>query len=184
MKWIWILILTAMVASPVHSKERLGFPFDQTTRITFIRLGDISADAGQQFVLKVENGQWTIERRISRYHATFEDISEERAHEILAAFSDLYKHWQKSPYRDRKKPTYSLYISINETWNTALRVKDRGSPELNHLIKLIEYPDGVVLNEVKKSKAPGVIRASSEGDKEESEEDGQSPPETGSGEQP
>jgi hypothetical protein len=150
-----------MTAVPVHSKERLAFPFDQTTRITFIRLGDIKADSGQQFVLTLQEGQWSIERRISRYSATYEDISADRAYEILTAFSELYAHWQDSPYRDSEKLGYSLFISINDTWQTALRVKDRGSPELRRVISIIEYPDGVVLNPLRPSNAPGIIRASS-----------------------
>lgn len=166
MKWMWTILLSAVIAAPVIAQERLGFPFDQTTRISFIRLGNIKSDAGQQFALTVKEGQWIIERRISRYSATFEDISPDRAYEILTAFSELYKHWQNSPYRDTEKYGYSLYVSINDTWQTTLRVKDRGSPELRNLIELIEYPTGLVLNEVKPSNAPGVIRASTTEDPE------------------
>ncbi len=160
MNWMWVIVVSALMVAPVYSKERLGFPFDQTTRVSFIRLGNVTTDAGQQFALTVKEGQWIIERRISRYHATYEDISPDRAYEILTAFSELYFHWQNSPYRATEKNGYSLYVSINDTWQTTLRVKDRGSPELRRVINLIEYPDGVVLNEVRKSDAPSDIRAS------------------------
>lgn len=166
MKWMWMLILSGLIVAPGYSKERLGFPFDQTTRVTFIRLGNIEMDAGQQFSLTLKDGQWFIERRISRYSATYEDISPDRAYEILTAFSELYGHWQDSPYRDTTKNGYSLYLSINETWQTTIRVRDRGSPELRRVIDLIEYPDGLVLNEVKKDNAPGMINASTTEDPE------------------
>ena len=36
-----------------------------------------------------------------------------------------------------------------------LRVKDRGSSELNRLIELIEYPDGTDLKKIKEDEASG-----------------------------
>ena len=153
MKWICTLILAAMMVATVCAKERHKFPFDQATRITFIRLGNIKADGGPQFVLADKQGQWTIERRLSRTYASAEDISTERADEFLTAFSELYSYWQDTPYRDSKKKGYSLYIAINDTWQMNLRVKDRGSPELNRLIELIEYPDGMDLKKVKEGEA-------------------------------
>jgi hypothetical protein len=153
MKWICTLILTVMTTAAVGAKERLNFPFDQATRITFIRLGNLTADAGQQFALTVKQGQWSIERRISRSHASFEDIPPEKAAEILAAFAELYSYWQDSPYRESSRNGYSLYISINDTWQMSMRVKDRGSPTLKRLINLIEYPNGLVLKE-EKAEAP------------------------------
>ncbi len=170
MKWILTLALAAWAASSAYCKERLAFPFDQTSRITFIRLGTVEADAGQQFVLENKTGQWVIQRRISRYNSISEDITDERAHEMLAAFSDLYTHWQNAPYRDTRKNGYSLFISINETWQIALRVKDRGSPELNRLLELIEYPDGLVLEEEKEDELPNEIRAASDGEPEDTED--------------
>ena len=155
MKWICTLILTAMTVATVCAKERLKFPFDQATRVTFIRLGNVKSDTGPQFVLADKQGQWTIERRLSRTHASAEDISPERADEFLTAFSELYSYWQDTPYRDSRNKGYSLYISINDTWQIHLRVKDRGSPELNRLIELIEYPDGMDLKKVKEGEASG-----------------------------
>ena len=155
MKLIWALIFASLIVFPVTSKERLSFPFDQTTRITFIRLGNVELDAGQQFALTLREGQWSIERRISRYSATYEDITPDEAYEILAAFSELYKHWQDAPYRDTSKNGYSLYLSINETWQTTIRVRDRGSPELRKVIELIEYPTGLVLHREKPEDAEG-----------------------------
>jgi hypothetical protein len=163
MKLIWALILVSLTAFPVQSKERLPFPFDQSTRVTFIRLGNIELDAGQQFALSFRDGQWTIERRISRYSATYQDISPDEAYEILKAFSEVYRRWQNSPYRDVTKNGYSLYISIDQTWQTTIRVRDRGSPELRQLIKTIEYPVGLVLNEVRTNNVPGEIQASTAG---------------------
>ncbi len=163
MKWIWTLLLAAMTTSAVCAKERLNFPFDQATRITFIRLGNLSADAGQQFALTVKQGQWSIERRISRSHASFEDIPPEQAREILAAFSELYSYWQDAPYREASRNGYSLYISINDTWQMSMRVKDRGSPELKRLIQLIEYPEGLVLKEVKEDEISDIRAASESG---------------------
>lgn len=173
MKWLWILILTSMTAFPAFSKERLAFPFDQTTRVTFIRLGNIEMDAGQQFALSVKDGQWNIERRISRYSATYEEISPDEAYEILAAFSELYRHWQSAPYRDTTKNGYSLYLSINETWQTTIRVRDRGSRELRRVIELIDYPQGLVLNEARRETVPGAINASSAEDPEGTNSTGQ-----------
>ncbi len=165
MKWIGTLILTAALTLTGYSKERLRFPFDQTTRVTFIRLGNMELDAGQQFVLEVDQGQWRIKRRISRAHATVEDITEERAQEILKAFAELYSYWQNTPYRDPDENAYSLYVSTTDTWQMALRVKDRGSPQLTQLIELIEYPEGLVLNDVKEDNTPGDgIRASTTDD--------------------
>jgi len=162
MKWIRVLILTSLAVFPAFSKERLAFPFDQTTRISFIRLGNVEMDGGQQFALSVKDGQWSIERRVSRYSATYEDISPDRAYEILTAFSELYRHWQSAPYRDTTKDGYSLYLSINETWQTTLRVRDRGSAQLRQVIKVIEYPEGLVLNEVKPDNEPDGTDASAE----------------------
>ena len=153
MKWVCTLIFAVMAVVTVCAKERHKFPFDQATRITFIRLGNIQADAGPQFVMALKQGQWTIERRLSREYASTEDISPEQADECLAAFSELYSYWQDTPYRDSKKKSYSLYISINDTWQMTLRVKDRGSPELNRLIELIEYPDGMELKKMKEEEA-------------------------------
>lgn len=151
MKWMCALILATMIVSPVCAKERHAFPFDQATRVTFIRLGNVAADSGPQFVLAIKQGQWTIERRLSREYAIAEEISTERADEFLTAFSELYSYWQDTPYRDSKKKGYSLYIAINDTWQMNLRVKDRGSPELNRLIELIEYPEGMDLKKVKEN---------------------------------
>ena len=155
MKRIGILIFAALTAVTACAAERPAFPFDQATRITFIRLGNVRADTGPQFVLALKEGQWTVERRLSRTHASAEDISQERADEFLTAFSELYSYWQDTPYRDSRKKGYSLYISINDTWQMNLRVKDRGSPELNRLIELIEYPDGMDLKKVKEGEASG-----------------------------
>lgn len=87
----------------------------------------------------------TIERRLSRTNESIEEISKDRADELLAAFSVLYSHWQDTPYRDTNKKAYSFYVTIGDTWNTLLHVRDLGSPELNRLIELIEYPDGMDL---------------------------------------
>lgn len=152
MKRIGILIFTAMTVATMYAAERQTFPFDQATRITFIRLGNVRADTGPQFVLALKEGQWTVERRLSRTHASAEDISQERANEFLTAFSELYSYWQDTPYRSSNKKGYSLYISINDTWQMNLRVKDRGSPELNRLIELIEYPEGMDLKNMNKDK--------------------------------
>jgi len=160
MKWLWALLLSTLLISPVFSKERLRFPFDQTTRVTFIRLGSVEMDSGQQFALTLRDGQWSIERRISRYSATYEDITPDKAYEILKAFSELHAHWMDAPYRDTTKNGYSLYLSINETWQTTIRVRDRGSPELRRVIELIEYPEGLELTKAKADNAPGAVNAS------------------------
>lgn len=44
MKWISTLSILAMTVATVCAKERHAFPFDQATRITYIRLGNAKAD--------------------------------------------------------------------------------------------------------------------------------------------
>ena len=159
MKWIWSILMATMISLCAWAEEDLGFPFDRTTRITFIRLGDTKSDAGQQFVLQYTAGQWTIERRISRTQETVEKISGERANEILAAFADLYGHWIDHPYFDPEEGGYSLFISIKDSWRMALMVKDRGSEALNNLLDAIEYPEGMVLNPLAQT-LPGGVQVS------------------------
>ena len=168
MKWIWSLLLGATLACTTYAQENMEFPFNRATRITFIRLGNLEMDAGQQFVLRSYHREWSIERRISRTQEIVEKITPERAFEILAAFSQLYTHWKERPYFDREIPGYSLFISIDDSWRMALSVKDRGSPQLTQLLETIQYPEGLTLelNEEPDAKAnttPGSgIRASTE----------------------
>ncbi len=160
MKWIWTLILAALTVTGVNADEGLEFPFNRATRITFIRLGDTQTDAGQQFVLEYKNREWIVERRISRTEFTTETIAEEKAQQMISAFSELYDHWNTKPYFNTADAGYSLFISIKGSWQMALRVKDRGSPALTQLIETIAYPEGLKLEGVPKDKRPGEIRAS------------------------
>lgn len=140
------LILSAACVLSGSAREEVAFPFSRATRITFIRLGDLKADAGQQFVLAFKGGKWIIERRISRTAATTEEIPPARAEEILLAFEKLYTHWQEQPQFDPTTSGYSMFVAINNTWLVSMSVRDDGSPSLNNLLEVIEYPSGVALS--------------------------------------
>lgn len=71
-----------------------------------------------------------------------EILKEEKAVEILKAFSALYAYWHDAPKTDARNKRYSIVIHRNSHhWTTQLSVKDSGSEELTNLLNILEYTD-------------------------------------------
>ena len=126
-----------------QAEDSLKFPFNQNPEVTFLRY---NSKTGVTFSMDQVNGQWEVKLKQKEPKKTTqtEKISNERANEILRAFSSLYSHWHGQPEMSSDSKSYSMCIWIKDNdwpWVTQIRVRDAGSEELKHLKELIGFTD-------------------------------------------
>ena len=76
--------------------DDLRFPFNQKPHIQFFRY---NSETGTRFQMRQVKDQWEVENSIGKPKPTklTEKITDEKADEILRAFSSLYDYWNNQP---------------------------------------------------------------------------------------
>ena len=125
-----------------QAEDRLKFPFSQNPEIKFLRYNS----DGATFSMKQVSGQWRIEleKRNSSKIIKSENITDEKADEILRALASLYFYWHDHLETNTDAKSYSMCVWITETdwpWVTQIRVRDAGSAQLQKLKEFIDFAD-------------------------------------------
>jgi hypothetical protein len=138
-------LLTLLALFAAITANAIEFPFTADPSITFLQVGDNQyPEAGAYLTLNKEGDHWVIAAKDlkANQETRREELTEEKATEILSAFSALYAHWHHAPKTDTMKKKYSIVVHLNSyQWTTQLSVKDSGSEQLTHLLNLLEYTD-------------------------------------------
>ena len=142
MKKVLLLVLVIASCLSAQAGESLKFPFNRNPEITFLRYNS----DGAIFSIKQESGQWKKELKDRATHKTIktENITTEKANEILRAFSSLYYHWHDQPEMSSGLKPYSMSVWIKNPdwpWVSEIRVRDAGSKELKYLKDLIGFTE-------------------------------------------